>query len=88
MVATTAIDVQNLYVVNPGTGTIGEYGSDGSIINCSLISGLDTPFGIALFGNNLLGSPPLPWPSSSLGRWRCGDDAIDISYSTNLEPRT
>ena len=38
----------DLYVVNDGSDTVGEYGLDGTVINASLISGLDTPYGIAV----------------------------------------
>jgi DNA-binding beta-propeller fold protein YncE len=44
----------NLFVANFGTGTIGEYNTTtGATINASLVSGLNTPLGIAVSGGNL-----------------------------------
>ena len=37
------LEAQNLYVGNDGSGTIGEYGLDGSTVNASLITGSSTP---------------------------------------------
>jgi len=48
-----AISGNNLYIANYESGTIGEYGLNGSPVNASLISGLHDPNGIAISGNNL-----------------------------------
>jgi hypothetical protein len=46
-----------IFVVNSGTspdvGTIGEYNTDGTTVNASLVSGLDEPDGIVLSGSDL-----------------------------------
>jgi hypothetical protein len=47
------LKAQDIYVVNYGTNTVGEYRLDGSIVNTSLISGLYEPEGIAVSGNDL-----------------------------------
>src|SRR5215472_11085967 len=48
------LKAQNLYVINQGTTSIGEYGLDGSIVNASLITGLSgAPLGIAISGNDV-----------------------------------
>jgi len=39
---------------SPGSGKIAEYSTSGTLINSSLVSGLDQPIGLALNGNNLL----------------------------------
>jgi hypothetical protein len=49
----------HLFVVNQGTtavggGTIGEYNATtGATVNAALVSGLDSPTGIAVFGGNI-----------------------------------
>lgn len=49
-----------LFVVNLGNGTIGEYALSGAPINTALVSGLNYPGGLALAGNDLFtgNSPP------------------------------
>src|SRR5438445_717057 len=42
-----------IFVVNDGSGTIGEYTTSGSPVNSTLISGLNFPLGIHLSGGNL-----------------------------------
>ena len=37
----------------PRNGTIGEYTTSGAVVNASLVSGLNYPFGIAVSGSNL-----------------------------------
>jgi hypothetical protein len=49
----TPLKAQVIYVVNNASGTIGEYGLDGSTINASLITNLNSPFGIAISGNDV-----------------------------------
>ena len=43
----------DLFVVNEGSNTIGEYTTSGLPVNPALISGLSTPFGIAVSGADL-----------------------------------
>ena len=43
-----AVDGSDLFVVNNGNGTIGEYTTSGAVVNASLISGLNDPMGIAI----------------------------------------
>jgi hypothetical protein len=38
----------DLFVVNEGVGTIGEYTTKGATVNPALISGLNSPFGIVV----------------------------------------
>src|ERR1700722_4589877 len=52
MLAAT-VKAQDLYVANAGTGTIGEYGLDGSTINSSLITGFRGPGGMVFSGNDM-----------------------------------
>jgi len=42
-----------IYVANPNDGTVGKYHLDGTPVNASFISGLASPFGLALSGSNL-----------------------------------
>jgi hypothetical protein len=48
-----AISGSDLFVVNNGSGTVGEYTTLGAAISTSLISGLTSPNGIAIYGSNL-----------------------------------
>src|SRR5689334_15926082 len=43
----------NLFVASLGDGTVGEYADSGAPINPTLITGLDTPIGLAVSGNFL-----------------------------------
>src|SRR5438445_13011600 len=43
-----------IFVVNDGSGTIGEYTTSGATVNSALISGLNTPTGNTFFCGNLL----------------------------------
>ena len=43
----------DLFVADTDTGTVGEYGLNGSVVNASLITGLNNPYGIAISGNNI-----------------------------------
>lgn len=47
------LEAQNIYVVNNGSGTIGEYTGSGSTVNGSLVSGLSGPQGIVISGNDM-----------------------------------
>ena len=44
---------QDIFVANFSSGTIGEYTTSGATVNPSLISGLNTPIGLAVSGSNL-----------------------------------
>lgn len=46
------LQAQDIFVAS-ASGTIGEYGLDGSPVNASLISGLASPSGIAVSGNDV-----------------------------------
>jgi len=41
--SSVSLEAQDLYVANYDTGTIGEYGLNGSSVNASLITGSDYP---------------------------------------------
>ena len=43
----------NVYVTNESTGTIGEYTTGGATVNAALVSGLNSPFGLAVSGSDL-----------------------------------
>jgi hypothetical protein len=43
----------NLFVANEGNGTIGEYSTSGETLNASLVTGLASPCGIAVYGSDL-----------------------------------
>lgn len=47
------LQAQDLFVANGNSGTIGEYGLDGRVVNASLITGLGTASGIAISGKHL-----------------------------------
>ena len=49
----TATALGQIYVTNAFANTIGKYGVDGSIVSDSLVTGLDFPFDIAVFGDNI-----------------------------------
>jgi len=53
LVLAAAVKAQNIYVANGGNGAIGEYGPNGSVINASLISGLNEPEEMAISGSDL-----------------------------------
>jgi DNA-binding beta-propeller fold protein YncE len=48
-----AVSGQDLFVTNPLNGTIGEYTTSGAVVDATLISGLNSPTGIAVSGNKL-----------------------------------
>jgi hypothetical protein len=49
-----AVSDDNLFVADPGAGTIGKYDADtGAVINASLITGLTRPVGLVVLGKNL-----------------------------------
>jgi hypothetical protein len=50
---TVTLRAQNLYVVNAGSSTIGEYGLDGATVNASLISKLSGAWDVAISDDDL-----------------------------------
>jgi len=64
-----AVSGANLFVVNNGSGTVGEYTTSGATVNATLVSGLSIPYGIAVLEET--GSVPAmvlrPFTSSSTG---------------------
>jgi hypothetical protein len=64
-----AIFGSDLFVVNTGSSTIGEYLPDGTTVNADLLSGLNSPYGIAVVPEPsvvaLMGSGVV-----ALGLWR------------------
>ena len=74
----------NLFVLNngtgnSGTGTVGEYGMDGSTVNPSLVSGLYDPLAIAVTQN-----VPEPASLTLLGSALLG---IGLAYLWRLRAR-
>ena len=77
------LHAQNLFVVNNGTGSIGEYNAvTGAAINASFITGLNQPNCIAVSGNNLFVQN---YGSSSIGEYSAATgEPINASFITGL----
>lgn len=76
-----ALKAQNLYVVNSGNNTIGEYTTSGTTVNSSLISGLGTSYGIAIFGTNLFISS---FSDGTVGEYTTSGATVNPSLITGL----
>ena len=53
MVLAGTVSGQELFVGNSTSGTIGEYATSGATVNAALVSGLNSPRGLAVSGNTL-----------------------------------
>lgn len=49
----TTLKAQDIYVANQSSGNVSEYGPNGSVVTGFSITGLDSPIGVAISGNNL-----------------------------------
>ena len=74
-----ATDGTNLYVNYISLGTIGKYTISGSIVNPSLISGLNTPLGMAISGTNLFVADV-----NRIGKYSTTGAIINSNLITNL----
>ena len=73
---------QNLYIVDSGNNTIGEYGLDGSVVNSSLISsGLNLPETIAFSGNDLF---IVNGDADTIGEYTTSGATVNASLITGL----
>ena len=79
---TDTLEAQFIYVENVYSGTIGEYGPDGSTINASLISGLSNPNGIAISGNDLFVATQNP---GTIGKYTTSGATVNSSLITGFD---
>jgi hypothetical protein len=78
---TATLKAQDIYVANAGSGTIGEYTLSGATVNASLISGLDAPSGIAIWGNDIFVSS---LKSGIVGEYTLSGATVNASLITGL----
>lgn len=85
-----AISGGHVFILSPGGGGgyIGEYGLDGSVINTSLISGLYSPTGISISGNDLFvtsyGSSGYDDINGTVGEYTTSGAVVNASLITGL----
>ena len=70
-----------IYTTSAGTGTIGYYNSDGSPINSSLVSGLDAPYALWLYENDLFVAN---FGSGTIGEYTTSGATVNASLITGL----
>src|SRR5437764_1229192 len=88
LVLTATLEAQSIYVANDYSGTIGEYGPDGSTINASLISGLNSPSSIAVFGTNLfVASFSSQEHAYTIGKYTTSGSTVNASLITGFDPQ-
>ena len=75
------LHAQNLYVANGNSGTIGEYGLDGRIVNASLITGLSGPAAIAISGRHLFVANA---GNGTIGEYTTAGATVNASLITGL----
>lgn len=73
----------DIFVVNTGNGTVGEYTASGAVVNASLISGLDGPIGIALDGNGDLFVANAA--SGTIGEYTTSGQTVNASLISSLD---
>src|SRR5437762_14257046 len=78
---TATLEAQSIYVANVYSGTIGEYGPDGSTINPSLISGLSSPNGITISGDDLFIAAQNP---GTIGKYKTSGEIVNASLISGL----
>jgi len=79
----TTLEAQDMYVES-GNGTIGEYGLDGSVVNASLITGLDFPNSIAISGNDMF---VVNYLSGIIGEYTTSGATVNASLITGMWER-
>ncbi len=70
----------NLFVVNNGNNTIGEFTTSGAVVNGSLISGLNSPDSIAVSGSNLF----VTNQNGTIGEYTTSGTTVNASLVTGL----
>ena len=75
------LKAQDIYVVNGGNNTIGEYTIAGSTVHASLISGVDDPEGIAISGNDLF---VLNYGDGTVGEYTTSGATVNASLISGL----
>jgi hypothetical protein len=70
-----------IYVVDFSAGTVGEYNTDGSTINSSLISGLSSPNGIAICGSTLFVTNE---SAGTVGEYTTSGDTVNAALISGL----
>ena len=74
-----------IFVVNNGNDTIGEYTTSGATINASLVSGLDDPLGIAVPGSDLF---VVNGGNGTIGEYTTSGTTVNASLISGLnEPQ-
>jgi DNA-binding beta-propeller fold protein YncE len=71
----------NLFVTNAGAGTIDEYTTSGAKVQTSLITGLDSPQGIAISGSDLFVTN---FPLGTVGEYTTSGATANASLITGL----
>ncbi|MGA2439745.1 MAG: PEP-CTERM sorting domain-containing protein [Tepidisphaeraceae bacterium] len=71
-----------IFVVNYGNGTIGEYGLDGSTVNASLVSGLSSPSDIAVSGSDLFVAN---FGSDTIGEYTTSGTTVNADLVSGLD---
>jgi hypothetical protein len=88
-VATTAIALCSqsatvlgqIYVTNAFANTLGKYALDGALVSDSLVTGLDFPFDIAVFGDNIFVAN---FSSGVVGKYTTDGATVDASLITGF----
>ena len=75
------LKAQNLYVTSFANGTTGKYTTAGATVNASLISGLQSPSGIAISGTNLFVAN---FASGTVGHYTTDGATINASLISGL----
>ena len=65
-----------------GNGTIGEYTTSGATVNASLITGLNRPMGIAVFGSGICLSRTVD--GGTIGEYTTSGATVNASLITGL----
>jgi hypothetical protein len=72
----------DLFVANSTNGTIGEYTTSGATVNAALISGLSSPFGIALSGSDLFVSNDF---AGTIGEYTTSGATVNAALISGLD---
>jgi hypothetical protein len=71
----------DLFVTNTANGTIGEYTTSGATVNASLVSGLNSPIGIAVSGSDLFVTNQ---GSGTIGEYTTSGTTVNASLVSGL----
>ncbi len=75
----------DIYVTNYGGNTIGEYTNSGTVVNASLISGLSSPWGIAVSGSDIFVANN---GSNTIGEYTTSGAVVNASLISGLNSPT